>query len=279
MDYLEIKAPAKINFGLNIISKRDDGYHNIKTIFYPLNDLYDVIKFSKSDKLIFTCNENELVNNRNLIIKAKDILEKEAKIKFNVKIELIKKIPVGAGLGGGSSDAAATLLSLNEMFSLKFDIETLKKFAMQLGSDVPFFINPKPSFAAGRGEKITLIDFEINLPVLIVNPGIHISTKEAYRNIIPKKPAFDLKNISEINFSDIEFLKQITNDFEEYVFKTYPKVYQIKEKLYQYGSKFALMTGSGSTVFGIFENVETAKKVKKSFPLGYFTFISCSANQ
>jgi 4-diphosphocytidyl-2-C-methyl-D-erythritol kinase len=279
MDYLEIKAPAKINFGLNVISKRDDGYHNIETIFYPLNDLYDVIKFSKSEKFVFSSNKKDLENNHNLIIKAKNILEKELQKKINVKIELIKKIPVGAGLGGGSSDASATLLSLNEMFGLKFEIETLKKFALQLGSDVPFFINPNPSFAEGRGENITLVDFEINLPILIVNPHIHISTKEAYQNITAKKQSFNLRNITKFDFSNIEELKQITNDFEDYVFRTYPKVKQIKEQLYSSGAKFALMTGSGSTVFGIFENIETIKKAKKSFPSEYFTYISYSSHQ
>jgi 4-diphosphocytidyl-2-C-methyl-D-erythritol kinase len=277
MEYLEIKAPAKINFGLNIISKRDDGYHNIETIFYPLIDLYDVITFTKSDKFSFTSDNKKLENSTNLIIKAKDILESEAKNNFNVEIELIKKIPVGAGLGGGSSDAAAALLSLNEMFNLKYETETLKKFSLQLGSDVPFFINPKPSFAEGRGEKINLINFEINQPILIVNPGIHISTKEAYRNITPKKPSFNLSNLFKIDFSNNELLKYITNDFEDNVFKTHPKVKEIKDRLYLNGAKFALMSGSGSTVFGIFENIEAAKKAKDTFPTKYFTFISYSA--
>jgi 4-diphosphocytidyl-2-C-methyl-D-erythritol kinase len=277
MEYLEIKAPAKINFGLNIISKRDDGYHNIETIFYPLIDLYDVITFTKSDKFSFTSDNKKLENSTNLIIKAKDILESEAKNNFNVEIELIKKIPVGAGLGGGSSDAAAALLSLNEMFNLKYETETLKKFSLQLGSDVPFFINPKPSFAEGRGEKINLINFEINQPILIVNPGIHISTKEAYRNITPKKPSFNLSNLFKIDFSNNELLKYITNDFEDNVFKTHPKVKEIKDRLYLNGAKFALMSGSGSTVFGIFENIEAAKKAKDTFPTEYFTFISYSA--
>ena len=274
MDYLEIKAPAKINIGLNIISRRNDGFHNIETIFYPLNELYDVIKLTKTDDFSFISSVKDLENNQNLIIKAKEVLEQEAKKKFNVMIELIKSIPTGAGLGGGSSDAAAALLSFNEMFNLKFETDTLKKIAIRLGSDVPFFIDPKPSFAEGRGERITLLDLKINLPILIVNPGIQISTREAYGNIIPQKRAYHLRNISKKIFFKEAELMHITNDFEEYVFKTYPQVKEIKEHLYLSGAKFALMTGSGSTVFGIFETLEEATKAKESFPKQYFTFIN-----
>jgi 4-diphosphocytidyl-2-C-methyl-D-erythritol kinase len=274
MNYLEIKAPAKINFGLNVISKRDDGFHNIKTIFYPLRDLYDVLTFRLSDKFRFKCSNNDLADNQNLIIKAKELLEDVSKRKFNVEINLDKRIPIGAGLGGGSSDAAATLLSLNEMFILNLESDKLKEFGLQLGSDVPFFISCKPSFAEGRGEKISQIDFEIKYPILVVNPGIHISTKEAYRNISPDEVSFSLSNFDKINFNDSEKLKLITNDFEKFVFKKYPAIKNIKEQLYNKGAKFALMTGSGSTVFGIFEHLSEAQIVKESFSSQYFTFIS-----
>jgi 4-diphosphocytidyl-2-C-methyl-D-erythritol kinase len=274
MNYLEIKAPAKINFGLHVISKRDDGFHNIETIFYPLKDLYDVLTFTISDKFNFTCHNNDLENDQNLIIKAKELLEQVAKRKFNVKINLDKNIPIGAGLGGGSSDAAATLLSLNEMFNLKLETETLKIIALQLGSDVPFFISSKPSFAEGRGEIISLLDFEIKYTILIINPGIHISTKEVYDNITHGVSSFNLRKISETIFYDNGKLKSVVNDFEKFVFNKYPQVKEIKDQLYKYRAKFALMTGSGSSVFGIFANTVDAEKAKESFPSNYFSFIN-----
>ncbi|MCX6149054.1 MAG: 4-(cytidine 5'-diphospho)-2-C-methyl-D-erythritol kinase [Ignavibacteriales bacterium] len=277
MNYVEIKAPAKINFGLFVTSKRSDGFHNIETIFYPINDLYDELFFTKADRFEFISNDKELENKHNLIIKAKEILETEAKKIFNVKIELNKKIPIGAGLGGGSSDAAATLLSLNEMFKLNFELETLRKFALELGSDVPFFIKPKPSFAEGRGEKLSVIDFEISSAILLVNPGIHISTKEAYGNIHSKLAGFNLGKINKSQISDPGFLiKNVKNDFEDYVFNFYPEVENIKEILYQSRANFSIMTGSGSTVFGLFNNLQDAMLAKEKFPSHYFTFISYS---
>ncbi len=273
IDYIEMKAPAKINFGLNIISKREDGYHNIETIFYPVKDLYDEICFSRSNKFEFSCSDKNLESEGNLIVKAKNILEADSKKKLNVKIELHKKIPLGAGLGGGSSDAAATLLSLNEMFQLKYDLEKLKNFALQLGSDVPFFISAKPAFAESRGEKLTLIDFQIPYPIVLVNPGIHISTAEAYKNIKSKPAMFNLKDLTNIKLTEpSDYITKVTNDFEEYAFNKHPEIEEIKEMLYGFGAKFSLMTGSGSTVFGIFNSFNEAEKAKVYFAEKYFAF-------
>ncbi|MEI7811021.1 MAG: 4-(cytidine 5'-diphospho)-2-C-methyl-D-erythritol kinase [Ignavibacteria bacterium] len=275
MDYLLINAPAKINFGLYVVSKRTDGFHDIETIFYPLYDFADELTFSRSDRFEFLCNDKSLEGNDNLIVKAKNLLEEYSGRQINVKIELTKIIPVGAGMGGGSSDAATTLISLNEMFALKTDDQNLRRLALELGSDVPFFIKPKPSFAESRGEALTLLNFDVNLPMLIVNPGIHISTKEAYQNIKAKKASFDLKKLTGYDFnSPVDIIKHVTNDFEEYVFNAYPEIEKIKEKLYRHGAKFSLMTGSGSTVFGIFNTIEKAEKVRHLFPDHYFTFIS-----
>ncbi|MGE5497839.1 MAG: 4-(cytidine 5'-diphospho)-2-C-methyl-D-erythritol kinase, partial [Syntrophothermus sp.] len=169
MDYLEIKAPAKINFGLNVTSRRNDGYHNIETVFYPLYDLYDVLTFSPCSRFLFESEDKTMLTDDNLIIKAKNLLEKHTGKSLNVRINLEKNIPAGAGMGGGSSDAAATLISLNEMFSLNISEKILLEMALGLGSDVPFFIKPRPAYAESRGEKITYIDFDIPLPLLIVN--------------------------------------------------------------------------------------------------------------
>lgn len=274
MDYLEIKAPAKINIGLFITSKRPDGYHNLQTIFYPINDLYDEISFTRCSSTDFSSNDKSIEAD-NLIIKAKELLERQSNKQLNVRIELKKNIPIGAGMGGGSSDAAAALISLNEMFNLNFTVEMLRKFALSLGSDVPFFVKPKPSFAESRGEDLTLLNLDLPYPILIVNPKIHISTKEAYSNITPRTPRFDLREIEGINLNNPdELINNITNDFEEYVFNKYPEIEQIKDSLYRCGARFALMTGSGSTVFGIFSTVEEAERARNNFPMQYFTHIS-----
>jgi 4-diphosphocytidyl-2-C-methyl-D-erythritol kinase len=275
MDYLEIKAPAKINFGLYITSKREDGYHNLETIFYPIYDLYDEMFFMPSDSFILTTDNEDLNNEDNLIVKAKNLLEELTGKIINVKIDLKKNIPMGAGMGGGSSDAATTLISLNEMFNLKVDNPVLMRLALKLGSDVPFFIKPKPSFAQSRGEELSLIDFHISLPILIVNPGIHVSTKSAYQNIRPHKSEFNLRNLEHFDLEQpAELVKNVRNDFEDFVFNSFPEVKTIKEEMYNMGAVFSIMTGSGSTVFGIFENLDEAEKAKRCFPAEYFTFIS-----
>ncbi|NMB80305.1 MAG: 4-(cytidine 5'-diphospho)-2-C-methyl-D-erythritol kinase, partial [Ignavibacteria bacterium] len=183
MKYIEIKAPAKINIGLHILNKRDDGYHNIHTLFYPICDLYDQLKFTLADEFEFTCNDASIPNDENnLVVKAKLLLENHINKKLNVKIDLEKNIPSQAGLGGGSSDAAATLISLNEMFNLNLNYEKLNSMALSLGSDVPFFIKAKPAIGKSRGEILEYIDLEINEYIVIVKSEINISTKEDFNN-------------------------------------------------------------------------------------------------
>lgn len=275
MDYLEIKAPAKINIGLNVVSKRNDGFHNIESVFYPLEGLFDKLYFRKSEEFFFTSNDSDLNSRDNLIIKSKNLLENYTGRKFGVSIELEKYIPIGAGLGGGSSDAATTLISLNEMFELNLSTDVLQKLALSIGSDVPFFIMSKPAFAEGRGEMLMPIDISIRGHILIINAGIHISTKEAYQNITPKPAEFDLRKFGLINYNDNVHLKQlITNDFESYAFSTHPVLAQIKSSLYSHGARFALMTGSGSSIFGIFDEYSDALSARDSFPSDYFSYIS-----
>ncbi len=274
MEELKIKVPAKINIGLNVISKRPDGYHNIETIFYPIK-LCDYLTFKKTDEFAFTSNNIELTSaSDNLIIKAKQKLEEETGEKINVHIYLDKNIPIGGGLGGGSSDAASTLTGLNKLLGLNLSNEKLFEIALSIGSDVPYFLNPKSCFAESRGEKLNYFDLTIHHPILIVNPGIHISTKWAYEQIAPKKPKFILKEIIPEHSKDFKLLKEkVKNDFEEVVFSKYKYVEEIKNKLYENGALFALMSGSGSTVFGIFVDSFTANEAKKTFENNYFTFI------
>jgi len=279
MKYIEIKAPAKINFGLNIVSKRNDGFHNIETIFYPINDLFDVIKIEKSEHFLFTCSNKELESDKNnLILKAVKLLERIYSKSFAVNIHLEKNIPIGAGLGGGSSDAAAVLISLNEMFRLGIKHDQMIDYALQLGSDVPFFIKAKPAIGTSRGEVLKQIDFEINYPILIINPGIHISTKEAFQNIIPQPSSYNYfsNEINELKNWDL-IQEKITNDFENFVFEKYPEVKNIKEMMYENGALFSLMSGSGSTVYGVFENYNAAKKTSDKFSSNYLKIISNQA--
>ena len=276
MKYIEIKAPAKINIGLFITSKRIDGYHNLNTLFYPISDLFDVLTFEPSPKFQFVCEDDSIpCDENNLVVKAVRKMEKIKGTPINVKIELIKNIPSQAGLGGGSSDAAATLISLNEMAKLNLTFEQLVDVALQLGSDVPFFIKAKPAIGKSRGELLEFVDLDIPHPILIVNPRINISTKEAFQNIIPKETGFDFQSAvvnGKLDFSVLR--KKVVNNFEENVFESYEVIRDIKETMYINGAEFSLMSGSGSTVFGIFPDMESAEKTKSLMPKKYF----CSIN-
>lgn len=274
MKKIVIKSPAKINFGLNIIVKRDDGFHNIETIFYPI-ELHDVLTFEKAEKFSFTCN-NELIKNdeNNLVIRAVRLIEQLVKREITVSTVLEKNIPLGAGLGGGSSNAAQTLLSINDLFELQIKNEVLNNFALQLGSDVPFFLNPVPSYASSRGEILSPIDLEITKPILLVNPGIHISTKWAYQNIKSKTPIFKLNSLSSENVKDIASLKgKVVNDFENIAFAAHPQLAEIKKTMFEYEAEFVLMSGSGSTMFGVFPESSSAQKANKYFSKTYFTYL------
>ncbi|NJD22830.1 MAG: 4-(cytidine 5'-diphospho)-2-C-methyl-D-erythritol kinase [Melioribacter sp.] len=276
MKYIEIKAPAKINIGLNILSKREDGFHNLSTLFYPIIDLYDLLTFELSDKFDFKCNTNTVPNDEtNLVVKAKNLLENVSGKKINVKINLEKNIPSQAGLGGGSSDAAATLISLNEIFQLGLDNKKLNELALQLGSDVPFFIKSKSAIGTSRGEILELVDLEIIETILIINPGISISTKDAFHNITPNNSGTDFHSLIEKGKLNYDLVRQkVKNDFEKFVFGKYPEIENIKLKLYQMGALFASLSGSGSSVYGIFPNIESAQSAKQHYHKNYFCFLS-----
>ena len=274
MENIIINTPAKINFGLNVISKRSDGYHDIETIFYPV-DIYDTITFSESDKFIFET-DNETLNSEkdNLIIKAKSALEDLTKKKLNVKIHLSKNIPIGAGLGGGSSDAAAVLRTLNQLFKLNIDSLTLNKIAAKIGSDVAFFLNPYPSFASSKGEVLEQIDFKIGFTIFLINPGIFVSTKWAYEKIKPAKPDLSLIEMYRRGKLKTEnFRELIINDFEKPVMEEFQAIKTLKEELYEMGAEFVLMSGSGSSLFAIYKNPVIAKEAKEYYENRYFTFL------
>lgn len=273
METLVINTPAKINLGLNILHKREDGYHDIETVFYPIN-LYDTLTISESSEFQFICDKPDLSNDNNLVVRAKSSLEDELKTKIKLKIELSKRIPAGAGLGGGSSDAAAAFAGLNNFLNLNIDDEHLRKIASKLGADIPFFLNPVPSYAENIGNVITPLECKIQFPIVLVTPGIRVSTKWAYENVKPSSPLYTLKKL--IEDCEIDFLymqNKIKNDFETSVFKVYPEIEEIKNDFYKLGAMFSLMSGSGSSVYGIFSNIDKADRAVDYFRTQYFTFL------
>jgi 4-diphosphocytidyl-2-C-methyl-D-erythritol kinase len=276
MKYIEIKAPAKINIGLDIIAKRSDGFHDIHTLFYPIMDLFDILKIERSTKFSFICNEPSIpIDELNLVVKAKILLEKNTGKIINANIMLDKLIPTQAGLGGGSSDAAATLISLNEMFNLALKFDQILDIALELGSDVPFFIKAKPAIGTSRGEVLTNIDVEISEPILIVNPRINIPTKQAFSMIIPKNSVTNYSEfVSNGKFNFNKAKRIVKNDFEDYVFREYPEIAEIKKLMYDCGAILSLMSGSGSSVFGIFNEIDDIKKIEDRLPKTYFRFRS-----
>ena len=265
---------CKINLALRIIRKRNDGYHDLETVFYPVNvkDVLEIIPRSSQD-VPPTNDERNLVSfsntgltipgesKDNLCIKAYDQLKKDHPDLPAVKMHLHKMIPIGAGLGGGSSDAAFALKLLNEKFNLQLTTIQLIAYAVQLGSDCPFFIVNKPCFASSRGEMMEEISLDLSLySNVLVNPGLHINTGWAVSELTtgegPPHPQQDESLAELIMLPVTRWREVLTNDLEGPVFKKYPEIKTIKDELYRNGALYAAMTGSGSTVFGIFEKKE-----------------------
>lgn len=261
-------ANCKINLGLHVTEKRNDGFHNIQTIFYPIH-LKDIVEIISSTNQSFEYSNSGLPVTgsfeNNLCYKAYKLVRNLFPDKVpEIKLHLHKTIPIGAGLGGGSANAAATLLLLNEKYSLDISEKHLIEIALELGSDVPFFILNTPCFASGRGEILESINIDLsNYKMLIVNPKIHISTAWAFSKIIPTFPKYSLKEI--IHSPIREWKNNLSNDFENSVFEHYPEVRFLKETLYTHGAIYAAMSGSGSTVFGIFD-----KEIEFNINSNYF---------
>ncbi len=247
---------AKINIGLKVVEKRSDGFHDIETIFYPI-PLSDALEFvtisgkTREDELVVSGIDIKTRPEKNLIIKA----IKKIRTSYSVptlKIHLHKVIPSGAGLGGGSSDAACILKSIIKRFRFPVSEPELKSIALETGSDCPFFLNPVPSFATGRGEILKSVKPLLEgYHLVLINPGFHISTREAYYNCHLSKPETSLEKLFSHEISD--WKKYIVNDFEDFVFKVSPKVGELKSVLYKLGAVYCSMTGSGSSVYGIYE--------------------------
>ena len=246
---------AKINLGLNILRKRDDGYHDLETIFYPIG-LKDGLEFiaNKKNKIVFSSSGLPLNIGleENIVVKAYRLLAADHSLP-GLDIHLHKTIPFGAGLGGGSSDAAFLLKGLNDYFELGLSINQLKTYAIKLGADCSFFLENKPAFASGIGENLQTIDLSLKgYFIVLVKPSFGVGTKEAYKGIKPSTPELSL--LESIQESPEKWKEYIINDFETSVFKRHPEIAEIKSKLLNLRAVYAAMSGSGSSVFGIFEN-------------------------
>ena len=241
---------AKINLGLHVIRKRDDGFHDIETVFFPIQ-MHDSLEILvKPGETSITQHGPALPDGENIVTKAYELLKSEYGIPA-VDIHLLKHIPTGAGLGGGSSDAAHTLLMLNDLFRLNISSAGLEALAAKLGSDCPFFMRNKPVFASGRGEVFEEIDPDLSgYEIRVVKPDVHISTVEAYGFVKPNAERPSLREIIRQPLSD--WKDNLINDFEKPVFEKYPEIREVKESMYDQGAVYASMSGSGSAVYGLF---------------------------
>ena len=245
---------CKINLGLRVLRKRSDGYHDLETVFYPL-PLYDALELIATQDNQFSFSQTGLAvagnTADNLCVKAWHLLKKDFPGLPGARLHLHKAIPAGAGLGGGSADAAFTLRLLNKRFGLELTQETLIRYALQLGSDCPFFIINQPCFATSRGEDLSPV--QLNLQAyrfVLVNPGIMIPTGKAFGGIVPAVPG---KTVADIIRQPVDTWRaELVNDFETTVFQQYPDIGAIKQQLYDRGAVYASLSGTGSTVYGLF---------------------------
>jgi 4-diphosphocytidyl-2-C-methyl-D-erythritol kinase len=243
---------CKINLGLSILAKRADGYHELETVFYPIA-VSDALEILPAANLTMTQSGIDVPGDpaQNICLKAYHLLKKDFPTLPAVQMHLHKNIPMGAGLGGGSSDGTSTLLILNQQFSLGLNDQQLIDYASQLGSDCPFFVYNKACHATGRGEILTPIHLDLsNYQFLLVHPGVHIATAWAFQQLNPHTKSESIQAIIEKPITD--WKNYLINDFEAPVFKAEPKLLVIKDQLYQLGAIYASMSGSGSSLFGIF---------------------------
>ena len=272
---MEINSYAKINLGLHILNKRQDSLHNIITIFQEI-DFYDQISIEKSDDFIFETNVDWLDKKNNTCIQAFEATKEKFPNISNIKINLVKNIPTSAGLGGSSSNGTAVLKGMNELFALKMSQDELVELSKKISADSPFFVNGGLQVGEGTGGDLSPVENNLNgVYILLVMPDIKIDTKNAYKKCL-------LKNKTNIKFAGmLDELKNYDlsselfyNDFEVYVFKTHPEIGKIKLKVLDLGAQYASLSGSGSTVFGIFSNKQDALKAHQFFSLHFSTIVT-----
>ena len=261
---------AKINLGLDVVERRPDGYHNLETVFYPI-PLEDILEITTTDvsgapDCAFTMHNAsfEGSNDDNLVVKAYSILAADHKLP-KVEMTLYKNIPTGAGLGGGSADAAFALKMLNSIAGLGLSDDKLEEYAARIGADCAFFIRNTPAYATGIGNILAPATCNLGgYTIALVKPDIHISTKDAYSLVRPAAPETPLTGIAVMPVE--EWKGRMKNDFEKSVFATHPSMEKIKEELYAMGAVYASMSGSGSAFFGIFNKELSLDKLQEHFP-------------
>ncbi len=281
MTSIALPSFAKINLGLSILHKRDDGFHELETILQQIN-LKDEIQISLagSGEISLICSQPGIpTDESNLCCQAARLFQKQAKIRSGINIKLTKNIPWGAGLGGGSSNAAVTLLALNKLCETNFNVEILKEMSAQLGSDIPFFIEGGTKFAFGRGEKLKTLNNNCKYNhILIVIPNVKISTKWAYSNL-----NLDLtnkeKNVTLSSFKDrgavnLDIFEALKNDFEDVIFLKYPLLGEIKTQLLERKAVFTSLSGSGSALFGVFKTNSDVLEAQSLFEKKFRTFVT-----
>ena len=250
---MKFSPNCKINIGLRVVRKREDGYHDLETIFYPVYGLHDELEVEIADEFAFLQDgiEVDCLPTDNLIYKVYQRMQEHFPQIGNVRIRFKKNIPFGAGLGGGSSDAAHMAIALNEIFQLGLTQKQLAEEVRPLGADCPFFIYNTPCYAEGIGDKLTPISLDLSgMRLVMIKPDCGVSTKEAYAGIKPKGSSELFKVVQ----NGSELFKVATNDFEDTVFVAHTEIAEIKQRLLDAGAVYAAMSGSGSTVFGLFEH-------------------------
>ncbi len=270
---ITLRSFAKINIGLRILSKRSDGYHNLETVFYEVEP-HDTLKFAESTSLSLLTNNPAVPSDEtNLCFKAAKLLQQKTGCKRGASIVLEKSIPMGAGLGGGSSNAAATLVGLNKLWNLQLSNDELLSVAIELGSDVPFFLLGGCAYATGRGEQLQRCNLKVPYWILVVTPPIHVSTAWAYQSLkveLPQAPTDYHLRLQDAIRKPEELCSLVINDFEKTVMLQYPDIGTLKNQLLENGALFTLLSGSGSSVFAFFKAEEEALQFVKTLPSSYF---------
>ena len=261
-------ANAKINLGLHVTEKRPDGYHNLETVFYPAK-IHDVVEITDAVETNCVTKGIEIPgdNTDNICLRTYELLKKDYDLPAQ-QITLLKNIPIGAGLGGGSADAAFLIRLLNTKFELGLSVAAMQGYARKLGADCAFFIENTPVYATGKGDEFSSLTIDLSpYFMVLVKPPVHVSTADAYAGLKPVMPAIPLKELISLPIADWKL--HLKNDFEKHVFVKYPEIAQIKDELYASGATFALMSGSGSSVYAIFESPLTLPELEKSNKVFY----------